>query len=299
MKAYWLSYIDGALVNGIASRIDALNPSIDKKLAECALTDAGNVVSADMAAKRAHLSGTLSDLRPVEHGHIVQAMGHYMLTHIDEIARILTLEQCDPLWEARIEVEEAAPYFEYYGDQAESFEGHSIPLGKDHYNFTTYEPHGVSAQIISWSNPIEMTTRSLSAALASSNAGVIKTPELTPFSNSWFASAAETAGLPERAVNILYGLGHESGSALSTHTHVNQIVFTGPVPTGIAIATITAKNVVSSVLKLGRKSAAIAHDDADLNAFANGAPQDARSLVELCTNQKRRHQTEGLDHERI
>ncbi|WP_319545104.1 hypothetical protein [Ruegeria conchae] len=75
MKAYWLSYIDGALVNGIASRIDALNPSIDKKLAECALTDAGNVVSADMAAKRAHLSGALSDLRPVEHGHMVQAIG--------------------------------------------------------------------------------------------------------------------------------------------------------------------------------------------------------------------------------
>ncbi|WP_319545105.1 aldehyde dehydrogenase family protein [Ruegeria conchae] len=201
-----------------------------------------------------------------------------MLTQIDEIAGILTLEQGNPLWEARIEVEDAALYFEYYGDQAESFEGHSIPLWKGYFNFTTYEPYGVSAQIISWSNPIEMTTRSLSAALASSNAGVIKKPEPTPLSNSWFASAAETAGLPKRAVNILYGMGHEAGNASSTHTQVNQIVFTGPVPTGIAIATITAKNVVPSVLKLGRKSAAIAHDDADLNAFENDAPQMREAL---------------------
>ena len=82
MKAYRLSYIDGALVNGRASQFHALNPGTDEKLAECALTDTGEVVGAGMAAKRAHLSGALSDLRPIEHGHMVQAMGGYMLTQI-------------------------------------------------------------------------------------------------------------------------------------------------------------------------------------------------------------------------
>jgi aldehyde dehydrogenase (NAD+) len=48
---------------------------------------------------------------------------------------------------------------------------------------------------------------------------------------------------------------------------VNQIVFTGSVPTGIAIATAAAANVVPCVLELGGKSAAIVHDDADLEAF--------------------------------
>jgi len=70
-------------------------------------------------------------------------------------------------------------------------------------------------------------------------------------------------------VNILCGLGHDAGAALSAHPHVNQIVFTGSVPTGIAIATAAAQNVVPCVLELGGKSAAIVHDDADLEAFEN------------------------------
>ena len=40
-------------------------------------------------------------------------------------------------------------------------------------------------------------------------------------------------------------------------------------PTGIAIATAAAQNVVPCVLELGGKSAAIVHDDADLEAFEN------------------------------
>ncbi|MDO7562573.1 MAG: aldehyde dehydrogenase family protein, partial [Planktomarina temperata] len=122
-------------------------------------------------------------------------------------------------------------------------------------------------QIIPWNYPVEMTARSLSVALATGNSCVIKTPELTPLSNAWFAHAAEAVGLPKGAVNILCGLGHEAGAALSAHPHVNQIVFTGSVPTGIAIATAAAQNVVPCVLELGGKSAAIVHDDADLEAF--------------------------------
>ncbi|MEM8539130.1 MAG: aldehyde dehydrogenase family protein, partial [Pseudomonadota bacterium] len=269
MKPYWQNYIDGAWVDGGAGRIDVTNPGNGEKLAEHALADRHDVDRAVAAARRVHLSGALSDLRPVARGRMVQSMGRYLLNHRDEIARVLTLEQGKPLWEAKIEVEGAARYFEYYGNQAETVEGRSIPLGKGYFDFTTHEPFGVSAQIIPWNYPIEMTARSLSAALATGNACVIKTPELTPLSNAWFAHAAEAAGLPHGAVNILCGLGSEAGAALSAHPQVNQIVFTGSVPTGIAIASAAAKNVVPCVLELGGKSAAIVHSDADLDAFEN------------------------------
>lgn len=269
MKTYWQNYIDGTWVDGGAGWIDVFNPGTGEKLAEQALADVADVDRAVMAAQRVHLSGALADLRPVERGRMVQAMGHYLIEHIDKIAQVLTLEQGKPLWEARIEVEGAARYFEYYGNQAETVEGRSIPLGKGYFDFTTYEPFGVSAQIIPWNYPIEMTARSMSAALATGNSCVIKTPELTPLSNAWLAHAAEAIGLPKGAVNILCGLGSEAGAALSAHPHVNQIVFTGSVPTGVAIATAAAKNVVPCVLELGGKSAAIVHDDADLDAFEN------------------------------
>ncbi|MEM9574901.1 MAG: aldehyde dehydrogenase family protein, partial [Pseudomonadota bacterium] len=138
---------------------------------------------------------------------------------------------------------------------------------KDYFDFTTHEPYGVSAQIIPWNYPVEMTARSLSAALATGNSVVIKTPELTPLSNAWFAMAAEAVGLPAGAVNIICGLGHQAGAALASHRDVNQIVFTGSVPTGTSIATAAAQNVVPCVLELGGKSAAIVYDDADLEAL--------------------------------
>ncbi|MEQ9695552.1 aldehyde dehydrogenase family protein [Shimia sp. SDUM112013] len=269
MKTYWQNYIDGTWVDGGAGRIDVINPGTGQKIAEHALADAADVDRAVMAAQRVHQSGVLSDLRPVDRGRMVQAMGRYLLDHIEELAEVLTLEQGKPLWESRIEIEGAARYFEYYGNQAETVEGRSIPLGKDYFDFTTYEPFGVSAQIIPWNYPVEMTARSLSAALATGNTCVIKTPELTPLSNAWFANAAEAVGLPKGTVNILCGLGQEAGAALSGHPGVNQIVFTGSVPTGVAIATAAARNVVPCVLELGGKSAAIVHDDADLAAFEN------------------------------
>jgi aldehyde dehydrogenase (NAD+) len=194
-------------------------------------------------------------------------MGEYLLERIDEIAPILTREAGKPLWEAKLEIEGAARYFEYYGNQAETMEGRSIPLGGGYFDFTVHEPFAVSAQIIPWNYPMEMTARSVSAALAVGSAVVVKTPELDPLTNRYFADAALACGLPAGVLNILCGLGKEAGAALSAYPDVNQIVFTGSVATGSAIATAAARNVVPCVLELGGKSAAIVYDDADLDAF--------------------------------
>ena len=265
--AEFQNYINGKFVAGGAGRIEVTNPANGQTVGEQALADAGDVDKAVAAAKALHVSGKFSALRPVERGRMVQKMGQYLLQHKDKLAELLSLEQGKPLWESHIEIEGAARYFEYYGNQAETVEGRSIPLGQGYFDFTIYEPFGVSAQIIPWNYPIEMTARSLSAALATGNACVIKSPELTPLTHYIFAEAAEAAGLPEGAVNILCGLGRDAGAALAAHRDVNQIVFTGSVATGVAIASAAAKNVVPCVLELGGKSAAIVHDDADLQAF--------------------------------
>ena len=267
IKDYWQNYIDGEFVDGGAGWITVDDPATAQPLAEQAAADAVDVDRAVQAAKRVHESGALSSLRPVERGRMVRAMGDYILANKSEIADVLTLEAGKPFWEAMIEVEGTARYFEYYGNQAETVEGRSIPLGSGYYDFTTYEPMGVSAQIIPWNYPLEMTGRSLSAALATGNTCVIKTPELDPLTHFWIAKAAEHAGLPAGAVNILCGHGAEAGAALSSHPDVNQIVFTGSVQTGIAIATAAAKNVVPCVLELGGKSGAVVCEDADIDAF--------------------------------
>ncbi len=269
VKHYWQNYIDGEFVDGGGGRLAVEDPATGEMLAEQALADAADVDRAVQAAKRCHESGVLTDMRPVERGRLVRAMGDYLLQHRDEIAPVLTHESGKPLWESRLEIEGAARYFEYYGSQAETLEGRSIPLGADYFDFTMYEPYGVSAHIIPWNYPLEMTARSLSAALATGNACVAKTPELDPLTTGFFGLGAEAVGMPRGAVNLVCGHGHEAGAALASHPDVDQIVFTGSVPTGISIATAAARNVVPCVLELGGKSAAIVYPDADIDAVVS------------------------------
>ena len=264
-QSYYQNYVDGQFVDGGADRIVVDNPGTGAPLAEQASANAADIDAAVAAARRCHESGVLSAMRPVERGRMVRAIGDYLLVNIDDIAQLLTLEAGKPLWESVVEIEGAARYFEYYGNQAETLEGRSIPLGKDYYDFTTYEPRGVSAQIIPWNYPLEMTARGMAAALATGNTVVIKSPELDPLTHLYIARAAEAAGFPPGAVNILCGVGSEAGAALSAHPGIDQVVFTGSVPTGVAIATAAAQNVVPCVLELGGKSAAIVCADADLD----------------------------------
>ncbi|MCY6383206.1 aldehyde dehydrogenase family protein [Hoeflea prorocentri] len=266
-RPYWQNYINGAFVDGGAGRLAVNDPATGDTIAEQALADVYDIDRAVGAARQCHESGALSDLRPVERGRMVRAMGDHLLERIDEIAPVLTKESGKPLWEARLEIEGAARYFEYYGNQAETVEGRSIPLGAGYFDFTVHEPLGVSAQIIPWNYPLEMTARSLSAALATGNACIVKPPELDPLTNGFMAQAAEAAGFPAGAVNIVCGHGKEAGAALAAHPDINQVVFTGSVPTGISIARSAAENIVPCVLELGGKSAAIVHDDADIDAF--------------------------------
>jgi acyl-CoA reductase-like NAD-dependent aldehyde dehydrogenase len=77
-------------------------------------------------------------------------------------------------------------------------------------------------------------------------------------------------GWPKGTVNILSGLGAEAGAALSAHPGINQMVFTGSVATGIAIARAAAGNVVPGVLELGGKSPVVVLKDADIDAAVAG-----------------------------
>jgi len=266
-QPYWRNFIDGVWVDGGAGRLWVDDPGTGQRLAEQAIADAADVDRAVQSAKACHVSGVLTDMRPIERGRLVQAMGRWIAEHAGQIAPVLTREQGKPLWEAQAEIRGAVNYFEYYGNQAATVEGRSIPLGAGYFDFTHLEPYGVSAQIIPWNFPLEVAARSIAAGLATGNACVVKTSEMTPLSSSFFAQAAEAVGLPHGALHVLTGYGHEAGAALAGHGDVNQIVFTGSVATGIAIGTAAAQTVVPCVLELGGKSAAIVHGDADLEAF--------------------------------
>ena len=259
---HWLNFIDGAWVDGErALTVD--NPATAEPVATIALAGIEDAERVLDAARHCADSGWLSACRPAQRVQWLLRIAAEIRTLTDEGAWVLCQENGKALRDARDEFVEAARYFEYYAGIADKVEGISVPLGNGYVDFTSYEPMGVSVQIVPWNFPVSICARSLAPALAAGNAVVVKSPELSPLGLCVLFRAIERAGLPRGAANLLCGLGSEVGAHLVSSPKTDQIVFTGSVPTGQAILAAAAQWATPSVMELGGKSAAVVFPDAD------------------------------------
>lgn len=266
MKDYWRNYIGGKWIDGSdGGRISLLNPATGLPLSEVARATAVDVDRAVAAARCCVDSRALIGMRPMARGHMVAEIGRKLRERSKEIATLISLDAGKRISEARGEVEGSAKYFEYYGGLAAQIEGKYIPLGDGYVDYVVPYPYGVSAHIIPWNFPLNMIARSLSAALAAGNACVVKLPELDPTAGYVLAELAEEVGLPEGAVNLICGYGHEAGAALARHPGIDQIVFTGSIATGRKVAHAAAESLIPAVLELGGKTPGIVFADADMD----------------------------------
>lgn len=263
MKHY-LNYIDGQWVDA-EQQLTVMNPSSAMAYATIASATIKDADNAMQAASLCVQGGELSQVRPAIRTTWMLNAAKAIRDIADEGALVLCRENGKSLIDAKDEFLEAARYFEYYGGMADKLEGTSIPLGKNYIDFTQYVPMGVSVQIVPWNFPVSICARSLAPALAAGNAVVIKSPEISPIGMVYLIKALQRAGFPKGAVNLLCGKGSTVGSHLVSHKDVNQIVFTGSVPTGQRILKDAAARATPSVMELGGKSAAIVLNDADIN----------------------------------
>ena len=266
IRSHWKNYIDGHFIDSVAGRtIEVEDPATGEKIAEIARAEAGDVHLAVAAAKQCFDSRALADLRPINRGRMLIDVARELRRRQDEIAEVICHESGMGMVDSIDQVDCAAQYFEYYGGLADKIEGSYIPLGKGFIDYTIPEPHGVSAHIIPWNFPIELVARGVAPALAAGNTVVIKSPELDPLHNTFLGEIAGSVGFPDGAINIIAGYGDDCGSALCEHPDVNQLVFTGSVPTGRKILDCAARRIIPAVVELGGKSAGMVMPDADLD----------------------------------
>lgn len=263
---HYLNYIDGQWCDAERS-LTVMNPGTAEPFATIAQASIADADRAMAAARRCVNEGLLSGVRPaVRTGWMLKAAAA-IREMVDEGGLVACRENGKSLQDAKDEFLESARYFEYYAGMADKLEGTSIPLGKDYVDFTQYVPFGVSVQIVPWNFPVSICARSLAPALAAGNAVVIKSPEISPLAMTLLVKAIEKAGFPQGAINLMCGKGSEVGSHLVQHPEVDQIVFTGSVPTGQRILKDAAQRATPSVMELGGKSAAIVLKDAVLGTL--------------------------------
>jgi betaine-aldehyde dehydrogenase len=124
---------------------------------------------------------------------------------------------------------------------------------------------GVCGLITPWNFPLVITCWKLGPALAAGNTVVLKPAEWTPLTALRLGELALEAGFPEGVINVCPGRGAVAGAALTAHSGVRKVSFTGSTKTGQEIMRSAAGHTARVSLELGGKSASIVFADADLD----------------------------------
>ncbi|WP_165814516.1 aldehyde dehydrogenase family protein [Pararhodobacter oceanensis] len=257
---------DATLTEASGGVGETRNPATGALLSHFAMAGEVEVNMAVNAARKAFDEGAWGRMRPFERGRILQRIGELMLERRDEIARIETEDSGKPLRDAYWEVDCAARFFEFYGGFVDKMQGNSIPLGPNYSDWTTLEGIGVSLHIIPWNYSFQLIARGVAPALAAGCSVIIKPATETPMSAWNFIQICREAGLPEGQVNLINGRGSVVGDLLARHPGVDQITFTGSVPTGQRVLEAAASHAIPSNMELGGKSAQLLFADADMDA---------------------------------
>ncbi len=266
------AYIDGVWIppTSDTERLAVVNPATGATLGHVPRLPAEAVQQAIVAADAA--LPAWRELLAKERAAILRRWHDLMLQHVDDLARIITLEQGKPLAEARGEVSYAAGFLEWFGEEAKRVYGEVIPSPWPGRRIVTLkQPIGVAALITPWNFPAAMLTRKAGAALAAGCTVLIKPASKTPFTALALAYLAEQAGVPAGVVNVLTGDAATIGNVLMRDARVRKLSFTGSTETGKRLMAASAATLKSVSLELGGNAPFIVFDDADLDAAVAGA----------------------------
>ncbi len=245
--------------------IDVYAPAEGKVFAQITAGDAADIDAAVQAARAAH-DGVWGNMAAADRGRILSKFGQAILDHVDELTLLEARDCGKPMRQARTDILACARYFEFYGGAADKLHGDTIPFLKGYFVATERTAHGVTGHVIPWNYPAQMFGRTIGGALAAGNAAVLKPAEdacLTPLR---LAEIGAEAGLPDGALNIVPGLGAETGQALISHPGIDFLSFTGSPEVGVLVQTEAARNHISCTLELGGKSPQIVFSDVDLES---------------------------------
>lgn len=255
---------------GSGKPFDSINPadgSLNRRYASASAADVDRAVKSSQAAFRAR---AWRDMLPAARAALLNRVADLLIERETNLAEIQMREN-GKLWsECQSQARYAAATFRYFAALVETQTAEIAPSRGASVANIVYEPFGVVAAITPWNSPLTLEAGKVAPAIAAGNAVVLKPSEFTPGLACELGRIFLDAGFPPGILNIVTGLGGETGLALVQHPDVRMISFTGGTVTGRAIAEIAARRLVPVALELGGKSPHIVFADAELDKAAEG-----------------------------
>ncbi len=284
--------VDGAWIG--EGREDIRNPATGALIAKVPRFGHSETVRAIEAASKAF--GLWAKTLPKERAKILRRWFELVVANRDDLALIMTSEQGKPLAEARGEIDYAAGFVEFFGEEAKRVYGEINPTFRaDSRILVIKQPIGVVAAITPWNFPAAMITRKVAPALAVGCTAVVKPAPETPLTALALAELAVRAGFPAGVLNMLTGDAPAIGKAMCEHPAVRFVGFTGSTEVGKLLMRQAAGTVKKVGLELGGNAPFIVFDDAEVDAAVEGAiVSKFRNMGQTCVCANRIYAQDGI-----
>jgi acyl-CoA reductase-like NAD-dependent aldehyde dehydrogenase len=248
--------IDGRLVKG-AGTLDVINPANGRTLTAAPLADRDQLEQAVAAAKVAFSTSSATPLP--QRAALLVKLAEALEAEQGAFARLLTQEQGRPLSQAFWEIAQSIGTMRYFA----TLDLPTEVLTEDVTQRVVrqHEPLGVVAAITPWNFPVLLLVFKVAPALLAGNTVVAKSTPTTPLTTLKFGELCSRV-LPTGVVNVIVDQ-DDLGTALTSHTDVTKVTFTGSTATGKKVMASAAGNRKRLTLELGGNDAAIVLGDID------------------------------------
>jgi succinate-semialdehyde dehydrogenase / glutarate-semialdehyde dehydrogenase len=281
-------FIDGAWCNGGDGKSSpVLNPASAEAIGRVAHAAVDDLDRALAAADRAFK--VWKRVPVFDRYRVMRRAAALLRERAADIGRIMTLEQGKPVAEATGEVERGADAIEWFAEEARHAFGRIVPSrAPEVYQLVTPEPVGPVAAFTPWNFPVNQAVRKISVALATGCTVILKGPEETPASCAALVQAFADAGLPDGALNLVFGVPADISRYLIAHPVIRKISFTGSTAVGKQLAALAGQHMKRVTMELGGHSPVLVFDDADLDAAVDILAQGKfRNAGQVCTSPTR------------
>ncbi len=255
------NYINGKFTDPSGDNyLDCYEPATGKVYAQIPNSDKTDVARAIDSAKAAFPKW--SDTTNTERYEILTAIADGIKANAKELAAAESKDNGKPLSLAsKVDIPRAITNFQFFASAALQFSSESYENNGRAINYVLRQPLGVVGCISPWNLPLYLFTWKIAPALATGNTVVAKPSEVTPYTAYKLCEIAEKAGLPAGVLNVVHGLGHTVGNAITTSNDIEAVSFTGSTATGMAISQIVAPKFKKLSLEMGGKNANIIFAD--------------------------------------
>ena len=265
------NYINGEFTT-TKDIIDDINPATGEIIAKIPKSGSKEVSNAVDAADMARVSW--SELSSEKRADWLDKIADALESKSDDIASLESQDTGKPIALAKaVDASRSVANFRFFAQFSRDFSVENFEMD-DAMNHVVLKPVGIAGLITPWNLPLYLLSWKIAPAIVMGNTVVAKPSELTPLTANLLSQTLDEIGFPAGVVNILHGLGSETGQAIVENPKINLISFTGGTLTGKKVAETAAPMFKKLSLELGGKNATIILDDANLDS---SIPEIARS----------------------